>query len=158
MTRTNDTVLTALVAAGFLALAGSLSAGPALSEPVDQAPQAASQQPTAKPKWVAPVKGLAEIGYLPPKTKVVGNEIVTTMKIKNLAPGSIALLRVDEFWWDKANNAIGGDTYRHKKLLMPGEVIEITLKNPKNPNYHRNNYQFSHANGQIKATVLKKIE
>jgi hypothetical protein len=117
---------------------------------------AGSQQPARK--WVAPVKGIAEIGYTAPATKVVGNEIVTTMKIKNLSTGSIALLRVDEYWYDQANQPVGGDTYRHRKPLMPGEVIEVTLRNPKNPKYHRNQYQFSHANGQIKPKVLKKID
>ena len=121
------------------------------------APNDASSQ-APKPKFVPPIKGVAEIGYLPPKTKVVGNEVITTFKIKNMSNGSIALLRVDEFWWDKANNLIGGDTYRHRKPLQPGEVIEVTLKSPKNPNYHRNNYQFSHANGQIKTKILKTIE
>src|SRR5688572_21255471 len=86
------------------------------------APMAAqAPAPAPKAKWVAPVKGIAEIGYLAPQTKVVGEEIITTMKIKNLSTGSVALLRVDEYWWDKANNPVGGDTYRHKKPLLPGE-------------------------------------
>jgi hypothetical protein len=113
--------------------------------------------PAAKTKWVAPVKGVAEIGYLAPQTKVVGDEIITTMKIKNLSTGSVALLRVDEYWWDKANNPVGGDTYRHKKPLMPGEIITITLRTKKNPAMYRNQYQFSHANGTVKAKVLKTL-
>lgn len=118
---------------------------------------AAPATPAAKQKWVAPVKGMAEIGYTKPVTKVVGNEIVTTIRIQNLSIGSIALLRVDENWYDKGNNPIGGATYRHRKPLMPGEIIDITLKSPKNPAMNSNQYQFSHANGQIKPKVLAKI-
>ena len=59
-------------------------------------------------------------------------------------------MRIDEFWWDKGNNPVGGATYRHKKPLMPGEVIEVQLTTQKNPRMFRNNYQFSHANGTVK--------
>jgi hypothetical protein len=153
MKRLTHAVLALAVGTGVLASAAPLGAQ---AKPAP-APAPAAQAP-AKPKYVAPIKGIAEIGYLAPQTKVVGNEVVTTFKVKNLSTGSIALLRVDEFWWDKANQAVGGATYRHKKLLLPGEVIDVELRNPKNPNFFRNNYQFSHANGTIKPKVLKTLE
>jgi hypothetical protein len=37
-------------------------------------------------------------------------------------------------------------------------VATITLRTPKNAKMDRNNYQFSHANGQIKAKLLTKLE
>ncbi|MEO8502020.1 MAG: hypothetical protein ABI565_13965, partial [Vicinamibacteria bacterium] len=51
-----------------------------------------------------PVKGTAEIGITQPSTKVVGKEVVTTMKVKNLSKQSIAGFRVEEYWYDKAGN------------------------------------------------------
>lgn len=112
----------------------------------------------ARPKFVAPIKGVAEIGHLKPVVKVTPTEVVTTFRIKNLSNGAIAGLRVDEFWYDKAGNMLPGDSQRVKQPILPGEVVTITLKTPKNPKMDRNNYQFSHANGQIKAKLLTKIE
>jgi hypothetical protein len=124
------------------------------------APAAWAQAPAApaKPKFVAPVKGTAEIGYLKPVVKPEKTEIVTTIKIKNMSNGAIAGLRVDEFWYDKAGNMLPGDSQRLRQPLQPGEVATITLRTPKNPKMDRNNYQFSHANGQIKAKLMTKLE
>lgn len=114
--------------------------------------------PAAPKKFVQPVKGVAEIGYLAPQVKVAGTEVVTTMKIKNLSTGAIAGLRVDEFWYDKAGNMLPGDSERLRQPLNPGEVVTVELRTPKNAKMDRNSYQFSHANGQIKAKTLTKIE
>ena len=114
----------------------------------------------AKKKFVPPVKGVAEIGYLKPVVKVdqKTNEVVTTIKIKNMSLGSIAGLRVDEFWYDKAGNMLPGDSERLRQPLNPSEVVTVELRTPKNAKMDRNSYQFSHANGQIKAKILTKIE
>jgi hypothetical protein len=123
-----------------------------------QAAQGSDQQAPARPKFVRPVKGVAEIGYLKPVVKVEGNEVVTTIKIKNLSNGAIAGLRVDEFWYDKSGAMLPGDTQRVRQPILPGEVVTITLRTPKNPKMDRNTYQFSHANGTIKAKILPKME
>jgi hypothetical protein len=124
-----------------------------------QAPPAApASAPPAKAKYIPPVKGTAEIGILRPDTKVVGNEVITKIKVKNLSLGAIHLLRVDEYWYDKAGNMLPGDTQRWKKPFMPGEVIEFELKVPKNPNFYQNTYKFTHANGQCKTKSLKKAD
>jgi hypothetical protein len=122
-----------------------------------QAPPATGAPP-AKAKYVPPVKGVAEIGILKPDTKVVGNEVITKIKVKNLSLGAIHLLRVDEYWYDKAGNMLPGDTQRWKKPFMPGEVIELELRVPKNPNFYQNTYKFTHANGQCKTKSLKKAD
>lgn len=123
-----------------------------------QPAQDSGQQAPPRPKFVRPVKGVAEIGYLKPVVKVEGNEVVTTIKIKNLSNGAIAGLRVDEFWYDKAGTMLPGDTQRVRQPILPGEVVTITLRTPKNPKMDRNTYQFSHANGTIKAKILPKME
>jgi hypothetical protein len=106
---------------------------------------------------VAPIRGEAEIGYTKPVTKVVGNEVITTVQVKNLSTGAIAGLKLEEFWWDKGNNPLGGDVKRLPKPLLPQEVATIELRTPKNPNMQRNNYNFSHANGTVKAKLLTKM-
>jgi hypothetical protein len=136
-------------AMAFAMFCSVLAAGPAIA----QTPAA-----PARPKFVAPVKGTAEIGHLKPAVKVTPTEVVTTFKIKNLSNGAIAGLRVDEFWYDKAGNMLPGDSQRVRQPIQPGQVVEVVLRTPKNPKMDRNNYQFSHANGQIKAKLLTKIE
>lgn len=131
------------------------------------ADEGAALQSSAKPeqqgaqtpprKFVAPIRGVAEIGYLKPVTKVVGNEVVTTIRIKNLSNAPIAGLRVDEYWFDAQGNPLPSDYELLKKPLMPGEIVEIELRVPRNPKMHRNQYQFRHANGQIKPRLMNKF-
>lgn len=130
----------------------------ATAAPAEQAKPAEAQAPAAQAKFVPPIRGQAELGFLKPLTKRVANEIVTTIKVKNLsATGSIAGLKVDEYWYDKAGDPVTGDTFRYRKPLMPGEVIEVTLRTPVNPKMDRNQYNFSHANGQIKTKQMPKF-
>jgi hypothetical protein len=136
-----------------------LSAG-AWAEPATPA-ASANQAPAARPRLAPPVRGEAELGYTDPVTKagkIDGKDfIITTIKVKNLSDGAIAGLKVDEFWYDAAGNPVTGDTFRHPKPLQPGEVITVTLETPRNPKMNRNQYQFAHANGEIKTTKLPKL-
>ena len=124
-------------------------------------PAAAAQAPAAKPRLAAPVRGVAQLGYTKPVVKrgTIGGKpfIITTIQVKNMASGAIAGLKVDEFWYDKAGNPVTGDNYRHPRPLQPGEIITITLETPSNPAMNRNQYNFSHANGTIKAQLLPKL-
>jgi hypothetical protein len=135
----------------------AVPAKPAATTP---AAPAAQSTPPAKAKWVPPVKGTATIGYLKPVTKVdqKTKEVVTHLKIKNLSQGSIALLRVDEYWYDKSGNMMPGDSQRWKKPILPGEVVDIELRTPKNEKMYQNTYKFSHANGTIDAKPLRTLE
>ena len=108
--------------------------------------------------YVPPVKGQAIVGYLQPQTKRVGKEIVTVIKVKNMNTGRLAGLKVDEFWFDKAQNPVTGATYRHPKPMEPGGIITITLKTPDDPRMSQNTYNFSHANGTVKATRMKTLD
>jgi hypothetical protein len=140
-----------LAAAGMVLLVAGAAAG--------QTPAPAA--PAARPKLVAPVRGVAQLGYTKPVTKnakINGRDfIVTTIQVKNMANGAIAGLKVDEFWYDKAGNPVTGDTYRHPRPLQPGEVITITLETPRNASMFRNQYNFTHANGDIKAAPQPKL-
>ncbi len=117
---------------------------------------AASQEPARK--LIAPVRGEATIDMTKPNTKVTGNEVVTVFTIKNTSTGAIAGLKIEENWYDKGGNPVGGDTYRHPKPLPPNEAIVITLKTPRRPTMNSNQYQFTHANGTIKPKTVPKID
>jgi hypothetical protein len=147
-----------LVALAGVAMVVSSAAAQA-PKPAAAAP--AGQAPAAKPRLAAPVRGVAQLGYTKPvvkNAKIGGKDfIVTTIRVKNMATGAIAGLKVDEFWYDKAGNPVTGDNYRHPRPLQPGEVITITLETPRNPAMNRNQYNFTHANGEIKATLQPKL-
>ncbi len=118
---------------------------------------AAPATATAPRKLISPFRGDATVEYTKPVTKKVGNNIVTTMTIKNTSPGPLAGFRLEESWSDKTGNLAGGDVYRHPKPLMPGEVINITLTSPFNARMTSNSYNFIHANGNVKPKAVAKI-
>jgi hypothetical protein len=120
-----------------------------------ESPEAAA--PAERPRLVAAIRGPAEIGYLRPETKTDGNEIVTTFQIKNLATGAIAGLKIDEFWYDRNGNPLGGASERLRQPLMPGEEVTVELRVPSSPQMNRSNYTFSHQNGDINATELAEF-
>ena len=118
-----------------------------------------SGQETPPRKLVAPVRGDAKVEITAPDTRVVGNDVVTTIRVKNISNGPIAGFKIEENWFTGHTTAVGGDTYRHPRPLPAGEVIEITLTTPRKPGRSGDNqYQFSHANGTIKTTVVAKLE
>ena len=140
----------------LLALAGVLVLVMAATA---QQPAYAAQQPAAAPARLAPpLRGDVELGYTKPVTKNDGKFITTTFKVKNMSTsGAIAGLKIDEFWYDKKGDPVTGGSFRNRKPLQPGEVIEITLKTPINKQMDRNQYKFEHANGGIKPKLLPKL-
>lgn len=121
------------------------------------APAPAQAAPAAPRKLISPVRGEAQVEYTKPNTKVAGNEVVTVIMVKNVSSAPIAGFKLEESWIDKAGTLSGGDTYRHTKPFMPGEVITVTLRTPKNPRMASNSYNFSHANGTVKPKAVPKI-
>jgi hypothetical protein len=115
----------------------------------------------AKPRLIAPIRGVAQVSYTKPvvkRGKVGGKDfVITTIQIKNMATGPIAGLKVDDFWYDRAGGPLPSDSYRHPRPLQPGEVITVTLETPADPRMNRNQWQFSHANGEIKPTLVPKL-
>jgi hypothetical protein len=108
-------------------------------------------------KLIAPVRGEATVEITPPATKL-GDEVVTTIRLRNTAKGPIAGLRVEETWF-KGNEALSGDIYRHPRPVQVGEVIEIRLVVPRArvTGARDPRYRFSHANGDIKTAVVKTL-
>jgi len=158
----NRQKFTLLALAGVVVLVAGAAAAQAPKPATPATPAAQSgQAPAARPRLVAPIRGEAPLGYTKPivkPAKVGGKDfIVTTMQVKNLANGSIAGLKVDEFWYNRAGDPVTGANYRHPRPLQPGEVITVTLQTPRNPAMDRNQYKFEHANGTIKMTLLPKL-
>ena len=152
----------------FLAVAGAMliSAGtgaaqgnaPVSPRPSAQQPNDEGAAPKPAGKLVAPVRGQAEIQYTAPQVKRDGNMVVTTMKVKNVSSAPIAGFKVDEFWYDKSGAPVtGAPTFRARRPLQPGEIIEVVLRVPSHPQMNTNSYKFEHANGTIKPTRVPKL-
>jgi hypothetical protein len=153
----NRQKLVLLTVAGALAVA----TGSAAAQAAKPAAAPAQGAPADRPRLVAPIRGVAQIGYTKPvvkRGKVGGKDfVITTMQIKNMAAGPIAGLKVDDFWYDKGGNPLPSDSYRHPRPLQPNEVITVTLETPADPRMNRNQWQFSHANGEIKPVLVAKM-
>ena len=116
--------------------------------------------PAQKAKFVPPVKGWATIEVMRVgNAKRAGKDIITTLKIKNTSKGSINLLRIDQYWYDKNSKQVSFGDYRHKKApILPGEVVEIQVVAQNAPTISHDMLIFSHANGKVDAKQVKKIE
>ena len=158
---------------GFVAciLATAACGGAEPAEEVAAAPVAAAPDPAAAAaasrlasrlgsdvKLVPTVRGMAEIGYMQPVARREAGFIVTSIRMKNLAQNAIAGFQVDEFWFDAEGNTVTGDQVRFREPILPGEVHDLELRVPRVASMDRSNYEFSHQNGDIKATLLDEIE
>jgi hypothetical protein len=127
--------------------------------PATKATAASSvQAPAAPARFVKPVKGTATIELIKGAPKKIGPDIVTVLKIKNTSNGAINLLKVDEYWYNKKQQVVTGDTQSHRKPFLPGEIIEITMKSPAKPDLYMPQWAFSHANGNIVLKAVKKFD
>ncbi len=151
----------ALMVVPAIALAAS-SAGAQTPPATKQTPPAASPaQPAQTPgpvKWVNPIRGPVDITFLKPDVKQVKGDVVTVIKVKNVSNGPIARLKVEEFWWDKNNNPVSSNQDWSRKPVMPGEIVTFTMTTPKDARMFRNNYKFSHANGDVRPKQVPKLE
>ena len=130
---------------------------PAATFPTGSPAEGLAGSANPHPRLVAAIRGLAEVGYLQPETRRDGDDIVTTFQVKNLALGAIAGLKIDEFWYDRDGNPVGGATERLRQPFMPGEEVTIELRVPFNSQINNSNYVFSHQNGDIRATQLAEF-
>ena len=107
-------------------------------------------------------RGQAEIGYTQPTARRgTGSERgfnITSIRIRNLSQNAIAGFQVDEFWYDQDGNTVTGDQARRRQPILVGEVCDIELRVPRVSAMDRSNYEFSHQNGDIKATLIGDIE
>lgn len=109
-------------------------------------------------KLAPAIYGEAKVEITKPAMKVTGNEVVTTVMVKNMETGPIAGLKLDEFWYDSNGRPMATTTYLHPKPLQPGEVITVTLKTNRVKGLSRNKVNFTHAHGTIKQTIVPKLD
>jgi hypothetical protein len=132
----------------------------AQAKPAATPAAATTPAPVAKAGFITPLKGEGVVlvvqgtSKFDPKLK----EVTTTYKIKNMSSAPIALLKLDEYWYDKGK-MVSTDTQRHRQPFQPGEIIEVTTHSPATgaPADWRKNLVLSHANGKISAKAVKSF-
>lgn len=152
----NRFTITALAAAVMSIAAVSARASTDVS--VEAAALAQTPPPAEAKKLVPPMRGTAQIGYLKPDVQRTKDMVITKITVKNLSNAPVAGLRVEEFWYDKAGNTLPSDAQRVRQPLQPGQVVIVELRTPFSASMNSNKYNFVHANGDVKAVLLKKID
>jgi hypothetical protein len=130
---------------------------PALAQAQAKPATSAPPAPAAPAKWVPPQKGEVTVDFWQGKQTNVKGELVSPIKVKNTSKGSIALLSLEEIWYNTKREIATNGTYRHRALLNPGEVIEFKIVSPNKPNLYSNMLMFKHANGTVKPTKVPKL-
>ena len=144
MTRARLIVAATLVSASFVAAHAQTPAAPPMTSVL------------AGKKFTPPFKGTAEVDFTKPVSKNDKGMVVTTIMVKNNAPGPILRLTVDETWYDAGGGLVTGGKGVINRL-EPGEVGTIKIETPYNAKMKANNYNFSHANGAIKPHPVPKL-
>jgi hypothetical protein len=144
MNRARFAIVAALAGAGIASASGNLVA--------QKAPEFHSV--LAGKKVEPPFKGQADVEYTQPGTKKNGDNVVTTLKVKNMAAGPIARLKITETWFDKAGQIVGAGETTLEKPLAIGAVETITIQTPWSAKMNGNGYNFTHANGTVKPKRL----
>ena len=106
---------------------------------------------------VATIRGPGQVGYLQPVTRRQRNEAVTIFRIQNTSTNALAGFKVDEFWYDRAGDTVTGGSFRLQKPFLPGQIIEVEIRIPRDRRMARSNYEFSHKNGVIEATLFEEM-
>jgi len=109
-------------------------------------------------KFTPPIKGTADIEYTKPVTKKEGSEVVTRVVVRNVSNAPIPRLTVSETWYSKDSQMVGGSKGWINGLLQPGEIKTIEIRTPYDAKMSSNNWNFSHANGQVKLHLVKTLE
>jgi hypothetical protein len=152
-----------LFASAVVLLFFSINVSPARAQAKAAPPPAkiaagAPAAPATATKWVPPVKGMATVDLVQTTPKVVGKEIVTILKLKNTSTGSINLLKADQLWYDRKRAVVSSATQYYRKPFLPGEIIDLELRAPRNGQEDVNQMTFAHANGNVKATKVKAFQ
>lgn len=134
---------------------GPVSAPAAAAESTEASPDegASASEPSAR-RPARELRGQARVQILAPKTAVEGDEVVSTVRVRNASDDWIVGFMVTEFWYDQQGNAVSSSSSTHRRRFMPGDVVELKLRTRKGANFFQNQFEFSHSNGDVKATVV----
>jgi hypothetical protein len=103
-----------------------------------------------------PVKGTAFVEYIKSSPKRVGNEIQNVTRVKNVSNAPIVGLRIDEYFYAGQKEASVGSG-RLRTALAPGEIAQIPTAAEFKAGITGSQLMFTHANGQVKPTAVKKF-
>ncbi len=150
MDRLNRALIALSVCAGFAVASPVYAQGTKAQEPL---------KPILSGKFVPPITGVAEVQYTKAKVTRKGKQVITTIQVKNMSNAPIAGFKCSESWYDKQRAPVpgAGDTYVHKGLFQPGEIITVTLTDDIDPRMDANQYLFSHARGEVKGKPVPKF-
>jgi len=111
-------------------------------------------------KFMAPVRGQAEIEYTPAVTAREKESVITKIAVKNVSTAPIARLAINDTWYDKSGEVLTAGRGVINGLLQPGEVQTITIETPFRPgmNPQQRKSLFSHANGDVKVHPVKAFD
>jgi hypothetical protein len=148
MTRARFAIIAALVGGCVAGAPGTLLA--------QQAPE--FHTVLSGKKIEPPFKGQAEVEFLQPVTKKTGDNVVTTIRVKNMASAPLARLKVAETWFDKGGQVVTAGEGTLDKPLAAGAVDTITITTPWKTGMNSNSWNFSHANGTVKPKRVAKLD
>jgi hypothetical protein len=111
-------------------------------------------------KFMAPVRGQAEIEYTAPVTAREKDAVVTKIAVKNVSTAPIARLAINDTWYDKSGDVLTAGRGVINGLLQPGEIQTIIIQTPFKPgmNPQQRKPVFSHANGEVKVHPVKTFD
>ena len=127
--------------------------------PKKDTPAAAPAPPSPelmKARTRPPMKGTATVDFIQGPSKPIKDEIVTVVKVKNTSGAPIVGFRIDQYFY-KGKEEISAGTGRLRNPLADGEETEITVSAPMKPGITGSQMRFSHANGAVKPTPVKKF-
>lgn len=139
-----------------VAVAGDEDAAVAAAgdEGATESQEPAPKEPTHTPREL---RGLARVQILTPETKVEGDQVITTIRARNVSRDWITRFTVTEHWYDEQGAAVRSGSRTHQGRFMPNEVIEMELRTRRDPAFYQNQFEFSHANGDVNTTVVGSL-
>jgi hypothetical protein len=103
-----------------------------------------------------PVKGTAYIEYIKSSPKRVGNEIQNVTRVKNVSTSPVVGLRIDEYFY-AGQKEVSVGSGRLRTALAPGEIAQVPTAAEFKSGITDSQLMFTHANGQVKPTAVKKF-
>lgn len=143
----------ARVALGATFVATVLTAGTALAQSPPE-----MRTVLAGKKFTPPIRGEALIEHTRPVTKREGANVVTKVIVRNASLAPVPLLTFSETWFDKGGALVIGNRASIKGLMQPGEIQTMTITTPYRSTMSSNNFNFSHANGNVKPQRVDKLD
>ena len=141
----------------LVVIVGVLLLAFARASTVAQTPANKAQQSAPPNKLIAPFKGDIVVEMTTASTAYEGNLLVTKFKVKNMATGPVVGLNVTEYWYNAKGDPVSASQKFRAPRLMPGEIVDVTLKSPRAPDMARKLTTFDYPYGKVKPKQVSKF-